>query len=285
MNGIDVGDTGIDVPPKRTVDNVIVEMTNHVGEASGRVTDADGSVVRDCFVIVFAQDPARWTVQTRYLSVARPGARRSLQRPIAARRLLRRGDDRCRTRRVDRSGIPVQVRDRATKFSIADGETRTIDLRLSPAPRVVALRRCICCTARGLLMLALHGRKIMRSRRRTARRSIPQLGQAPPPAARRAPRSCAGTFLPRDTGQPLRKAQVRIFAFEIRENRMATTDENGAYEFKELRAGRYTISASKGSYVEPVVRSAAADGCAASRSRFSTVRRWSASISRCRAAA
>jgi protocatechuate 3,4-dioxygenase beta subunit len=52
-----------------------------------------------------------------------------------------------------------------------------------------------------------------------------------------------------DSGQPLRKAQVRIVAGEIRENRMATTDENGGYEFKEVRAGRYTISASKGSYV------------------------------------
>jgi len=52
-----------------------------------------------------------------------------------------------------------------------------------------------------------------------------------------------------DTGQPLRKAQVRIFAPEIRENRMATTDADGTYEFKEVRAGRYTINVNKGSYV------------------------------------
>jgi hypothetical protein len=52
-----------------------------------------------------------------------------------------------------------------------------------------------------------------------------------------------------DTGQPLRKAQVRIIASEIRENRMATTNESGVYEFKEVRAGRYTVMASKGSYV------------------------------------
>src|SRR5262245_41495546 len=52
-----------------------------------------------------------------------------------------------------------------------------------------------------------------------------------------------------DTGQPLRKALVRLVANEIRENRTTTTDENGVYEFKEVRAGRYTVSASKGSYV------------------------------------
>ena len=58
-----------------------------------------------------------------------------------------------------------------------------------------------------------------------------------------------GRVFAADSGQPLRKAQVRIFANEIRENRMASTDESGVYEFKEVRAGRYTITASKGSYV------------------------------------
>src|SRR5919201_3672435 len=52
-----------------------------------------------------------------------------------------------------------------------------------------------------------------------------------------------------DTGQPLRKAQVRIAAPELRENRLTTTDAEGRYEFKELPAGRYTVTASKGSYV------------------------------------
>ena len=52
-----------------------------------------------------------------------------------------------------------------------------------------------------------------------------------------------------DTGQPLRKAQVRIVAGEIRENRVATTDEQGAYEFTDVKPSRYLISASKGSYV------------------------------------
>ena len=60
-----------------------------------------------------------------------------------------------------------------------------------------------------------------------------------------------------DTGQPLRKAQVRILAASAAtgavagppENRLATTDGQGAYEFKELHAGRYTLTAAKGSYV------------------------------------
>ena len=59
-----------------------------------------------------------------------------------------------------------------------------------------------------------------------------------------------GHVVAADTGQPLRKAQVRIFSGEMRENRLATTDADGRYEFKLLPAGRYNMSASKGSYVQ-----------------------------------
>jgi protocatechuate 3,4-dioxygenase beta subunit len=58
-----------------------------------------------------------------------------------------------------------------------------------------------------------------------------------------------GRIVEADSGQPLRKAQVRIFSQEVRENRMVTTDAQGRYEFKQLQAARYTITASKGSYV------------------------------------
>jgi protocatechuate 3,4-dioxygenase beta subunit len=51
------------------------------------------------------------------------------------------------------------------------------------------------------------------------------------------------------TGQPLRKAQIRASSPELRDNRIAMTDANGAYEFKDLAAGRYSLSASKGSFV------------------------------------
>src|SRR5262245_39154352 len=87
------------------------------------------------------------------------------------------------------------------------------------------------------------------------------LAQIVPPQVPRLPQSQAQTAAPpgtatlrghvfaADTGQPLRKAQVRIMASDIRENRMVSTDEGGAYEFKAVRAGRYTVMAGKGSYV------------------------------------
>src|SRR6266550_7992875 len=50
-------------------------------------------------------------------------------------------------------------------------------------------------------------------------------------------------------GAPLRKVQVRAFSAELRESRLAITDNNGAYEIKTLAAGRYQLSANKGSFV------------------------------------
>src|SRR5688500_13978475 len=57
-----------------------------------------------------------------------------------------------------------------------------------------------------------------------------------------APRGTAvirGVVLAADTGTPIRRAQVRATAPGIRENRLATTDAQGRFEFKELAGGRY----------------------------------------------
>jgi len=59
-----------------------------------------------------------------------------------------------------------------------------------------------------------------------------------------------GHVVAADNGQPLRKAQVRIMAPELRENRLTSTDADGKYEFKEVVAGRYNVMASKGSFVQ-----------------------------------
>ena len=58
-----------------------------------------------------------------------------------------------------------------------------------------------------------------------------------------------GRIFAADTGTPLRRAQVRATNPDNRETRGTSTDAQGRFEFKELPAGRWTIAASKGSYV------------------------------------
>jgi len=57
-----------------------------------------------------------------------------------------------------------------------------------------------------------------------------------------------GRVVSTDTGGPLRRAQVRLTAPEIGV-KVALTDAEGRYEFRELPAGRFSLNASKSGYV------------------------------------
>src|SRR3954471_203308 len=59
----------------------------------------------------------------------------------------------------------------------------------------------------------------------------------------------AGRVLAADSGQPVRKAMVRLSSTELRVSRTSSTDPDGRYDFRDLAAGRYTVSAFKGGYV------------------------------------
>jgi hypothetical protein len=79
-------------------------------------------------------------------------------------------------------------------------------------------------------------------------------GQRPARAlpAADAPRGTAvmrGQIIAADNGSPIRRAQVRIASPDARESRVATTDERGRFEIRDLPAGRYTMTASKGGFV------------------------------------
>jgi hypothetical protein len=87
-----------------------------------------------------------------------------------------------------------------------------------------------------------------------------QPGQVPPLDMQQVPPGTAimrGRVYAGDTGQPLRKAQVRLVSINppagggaaSPENRLAVTDSSGLFEFESLRAGRYTVSAQKAGYV------------------------------------
>jgi hypothetical protein len=58
-----------------------------------------------------------------------------------------------------------------------------------------------------------------------------------------------GRVVAADTGLPLRRAQVRVAAADIRLMRMATTDAEGRYEFAGLPAGRYSMFVARNGYV------------------------------------
>lgn len=58
-----------------------------------------------------------------------------------------------------------------------------------------------------------------------------------------------GRVVSGETGAPIRRAQVRLSSPEVRGGRVAQTDAEGRFEFRDLPAGRYSLSASKAGYV------------------------------------
>jgi hypothetical protein len=86
-------------------------------------------------------------------------------------------------------------------------------------------------------------------------------GVAPPPTQQRVPpRDAApadkkatavirGKITSAEGGRPLRRAQIRLTAPELTPARTTSTNPQGTYEFKELPAGRYTISVSRNGHL------------------------------------
>jgi protocatechuate 3,4-dioxygenase beta subunit len=83
----------------------------------------------------------------------------------------------------------------------------------------------------------------------------PQPGTARAPArdnpnpAEKGTAMLRGQVVASDSGTPIRRAQVRLSGIGMRESRLATTDAQGRFEIRELSAGRYTLTASKGGFV------------------------------------
>jgi protocatechuate 3,4-dioxygenase beta subunit len=71
----------------------------------------------------------------------------------------------------------------------------------------------------------------------------------PAPARPVASGVLRGVVVAGDTGTVLRRARVTLTAPGLRETRAATTDVQGHWEFKNLPAGRFTLTASKPQYV------------------------------------
>lgn len=80
--------------------------------------------------------------------------------------------------------------------------------------------------------------------------SMPGMPQRDAAAQKTGTAVLKGTVVSAETGAPLRRAQVRASGADPRDARAASTDEKGAWEIRELPAGRYSIQVSKGGYVQ-----------------------------------
>ena len=127
---VDVTDTLLDFATD--VDGLEIELTQRLTSVSGGVSDDRGGVALDATVIAFADDPEKWGAHSRFIESARPDQQgrftiRSLPpgRYVAiAVGYLEPGEERD-------PDVLERWRSRGTLFTLAEGETHGLDMRLS----------------------------------------------------------------------------------------------------------------------------------------------------------
>jgi hypothetical protein len=136
MNGVDVTDAGFELGTTAGADALEVELTSHPSVLSGTVTSNDVAPVEECSVVVFSQDPGRWTFLSTYVSVVPCDRERRFR--ITG---LPKGDYQATAVRSKPLGDFVDpdfldaARSNATKVSLRDGEAKAVELKIDTPPR------------------------------------------------------------------------------------------------------------------------------------------------------
>jgi protocatechuate 3,4-dioxygenase beta subunit len=131
--GTDITDTGMEFTPGRTYEGLQVIFTRKTTDLSGTLTDDRGNAVVDATVIMFPADQQKWTYSSRYVRTARPdtnGKYNIKSMPplddyliIAVQNLESgQGSD---------PEFLSRAREEAKSFSLAEGETKNVDVKLS----------------------------------------------------------------------------------------------------------------------------------------------------------
>jgi hypothetical protein len=131
-NRQDVTDEPIALDPGARLPGVRVVLTRLASSLSGTVRDDRGAAVLDATVVIFPDDETRWTIQSRHIGTARPDTSGRFEitglppyreyRVIAVQGLENgfTGDPE----------VLTALRERAERLSLAEGEAKSLDLRL-----------------------------------------------------------------------------------------------------------------------------------------------------------
>jgi len=135
IDGADVTDTGIDFKPNEDVTGLEVELTNKPTDVSGMVTNARNEPVKDYTVVVFAKERARLGYMSRFFRSSRPDQDgRYKVKALPAGEYCAVALDFVEPGEESDPEFLERVKTQAVSFSLMDGETKVLDLKLSSPP-------------------------------------------------------------------------------------------------------------------------------------------------------
>ncbi len=131
FNGVDVTDTGLEFRANEDISGIEIELTNQPSSVSGLVTTARGEQSKDYTVVVFAQDSQKWGFMSRYLATGRPDQEGRFQiRNLPSGSYYAIALDYLEQGEQTDPELLDKLRDRGTLFSLNEGETKNLDLKL-----------------------------------------------------------------------------------------------------------------------------------------------------------
>ena len=130
--GSNVTDTPYDFQPNEVIERAEIVLTDRITEVSGTVVDGDGMPAADYTVVVFPEDATKWPPPSRYVKSARPdqqGLIKIVGLPPDDRYLAVAVDYLEEGGAADPEFLDL-IKNRATRFSLEDGASATVDLTL-----------------------------------------------------------------------------------------------------------------------------------------------------------
>ena len=131
IDGTDITDTGIEIKPNEPVAGIEVVLTSKTTEVAGAVT-AGNQPATDYTVVIFSEDPQKWMVpMSRHIASARPNQEGRFQvKNLPAGSYYAVALDYIAQGDWNDPDVLDRLKTRATRFSLAEGEARNLDLKL-----------------------------------------------------------------------------------------------------------------------------------------------------------
>ena len=140
VNGADVTDTGVDFRASEAITGAEIVLTAKLTEVKGTVTAAGSQPAKDYTLAVFSDDPQRWTLPvSRYVTGTRPDQEGRFEvKGLPAGGYYAIAVEYLAQGEWNDPEVLERLKPNATRFSIAEGQTKVLELRLEVTEAISA---------------------------------------------------------------------------------------------------------------------------------------------------
>jgi hypothetical protein len=132
LGGVDVTDAAVDFKALQQYKDAQIILTDKITEVNGKAAGAGSETALDYTVVIFPEDETHWVGPSRYIRSARPDQEGTFKiRAVPPNsRYLAVAVDYLEDGEANDPGFLAEMKARATSFSVGDGETKSISLKL-----------------------------------------------------------------------------------------------------------------------------------------------------------